>query len=125
MIKINGKTYFGNNIQISNNRVIIDGLDVSGDHKDSKEISIQVEGNIENLSVDYAKSILVNGNVNSLKSGSGDVDCKDVTGDIKTGSGDIECGNVGGGIETGSGNVKCETVGGSVKTSSGDIKHRK
>lgn len=124
MIKINGKTYFGNNIQVSNNKVIIDGVDVTGDHKDSKEISIQVEGNIDTLSVDYAKTVLVNGNVNSLKSGSGDVECKDVTGNLKTGSGDIECGNVGGGIETGSGDVKCGTVGGSVKTGSGDIKHR-
>ena len=39
MIKINGKTYFGNSIQISNNKVIIDGKDVTNDH-DSKEITI-------------------------------------------------------------------------------------
>ena len=124
MIKINGKTYFGNNIQISNNRVIIDGKDVSDDHKDSKEITIQIEGNVETLDVDRAKSIIVNGNVNSLKSVSGDVECKDVTGDIKTVSGNVECGNVQGGVQTNSGDVKCGTIGGSVKTLSGDIKHR-
>jgi hypothetical protein len=41
MIKINGKTYFGNNIQVINNKVIIDGKDVTNEHTDSKEISIK------------------------------------------------------------------------------------
>jgi hypothetical protein len=51
MIKINGKTYFGNNIQVINNKVIIDGKDVTSEHADSKEISIVVEGNLDSLEV--------------------------------------------------------------------------
>ncbi len=124
MIKINGKTYSGNNIQISNSKVIIDGKDVTNDH-DTKEITITVEGNIENLTVDHAKTVEVHGNVGSVKSGSADVTCGNVNGNVQTGSGDVECSHIVGNVQTGSGDVKSNTITGSVKTSSGDIKYKK
>lgn len=126
MININGRTYSGNNIQISNNRVIIDGKDVTGDHKDEKVINISVEGNIESLDVGYCQKISVKGDCGRVKSASGDVKITgNVTGDVSAQSGEIEIGgNVGGSVSTQTGDVKCGTVSGSVKTTTGDIRHK-
>lgn len=105
-IIINGLTITGGrNINISNGRVIIDGKDVT---PDIKEISIQITGDVETLSVDACNKIEVNGNVAELSTQSGDVRCQSVGGDVSTMSGDVHC----------------TTVAGRVKTMSGDINHR-
>ena len=124
MIRVNGKSYYGNNVTIIGNKVIIDGVDQT---PDAKEISIQVEGNIHNLSVDYAKSIIISGDVVTLKSDSGDVSCRNVgIGGVNTGSGSVEVENsILGDVNTGSGSVKAGTIAGSVKTGSGNIKYIK
>jgi hypothetical protein len=122
MVNINGKSFSGRSIVVTNNKVIIDGVDVT---PDSKHIDIVVDGNIDKLDIDMCDNLMVKGNVGTLASTSADVECGDVTGSVNTVSGDIECGNVGGSITTTSGDVKCENVTGNVKTLSGDIKHRK
>ena len=122
MITINGKNIFGKNINISNGKVIIDGVDMT---PDSKEITINVMGNIDTLDVDYAKEIKVNGDINKASTGSADITCVNITGGARTGSGDIECVTLNGDVQTGSGDVKSTTITGSVKTGSGDIKYRK
>ena len=106
-IKINGNTYTGNNIVVSNGKVIIDGKDVTGD---SKEINIKVEGNIDTLTIDACNKLEIAGDVSNVKTLRGDVDIT---------------GNVNGSIQTMSGDVDCGNVGGSISTMSGDIKHRK
>lgn len=103
-----------------NGKVIINGKDVT---PNSKEITIQVNGDIENLDVDFANSIKISGNVGKLRTGSGDVSCSNVTGGIQTGSGDVECENIDGDVQTGSGDVKAKTITGSVKTGSGKVKY--
>ena len=104
MIIINGNNYSGNNVIISNGKVIIDGKDVT---PDSKNIEIKVDGNIEQLSVDACNKVEITGNVSNVKTKSGDVDISgDVSGSIQTMSGDVDCGNVGGSISTMSGDVK-------------------
>lgn len=106
IISINGVNYSGNNIIISNGKVVINGKDVT---PDSKDINIKVEGNIDKLVVDSCNKIEITGAVLDIKTQSGDIDISgSVTGSISTMSGDIDCGN----------------VGGSIKTMSGDIKHR-
>jgi hypothetical protein len=122
MITINGKNIFGKNINISNGKVLIDGVDMT---PDSKEITINVTGDIDTLDVDYAKEIKVNGNINKASTGSADITCANITGGARTGSGDIECETISGDVQTGSGDVKSNTITGSVKTGSGDIKYRK
>lgn len=69
-VTINGKTYSGNNIVVSNNKVIIDGKDIT---PDSKQININVEGNITDLKVDCCDKISIKGNVGSTTSFSGDL----------------------------------------------------
>jgi hypothetical protein len=125
MIQINSSSYGGKSIVIKNNRIIIDGVDVTSNHKDSKEILITVTGDLENLDVEYAKAIQITGNVGKVDSGSGDIVCGNVMGGVRTGSGDVECGSIEGDVQTGSGDVKATTISGSVKTGSGDIKYKK
>ncbi len=106
-ITINGKTYQGNNISVINNKVFIDGQDQT---PDSKTINISIEGNVETLKVDVCDKVVINGNVGSASSVSGDIDIQ---------------GDVLGGVTSVSGDIKCGTIGGSVSTVSGDIKNKK
>ena len=103
MITINGKTYSGNNLTISNNRVYIDGKEQT---EDSKTINITVTGDINSIKVDACNDFTVTGSVGSVQTMSGDVECGDVTGSISTMSGDVTCKKVGGSVSSLSGKVK-------------------
>jgi hypothetical protein len=103
LISINGKSYSGNNIVVNNGKVVIDGKNVT---PDTKEININVDGNIESIEVDSCNKFIVNGNVTKLSSISGDIKCKDVHGGVNTISGDVECGKVGGNVSTISGDIE-------------------
>ncbi len=111
----------GRDIVIGNGRVIVDGKDVT---PDLKEIIISIEGNVQSLNVDVCSTIKVSGNVGSLQTKTGDVECGDVQGSVSTKSGDIECGSVGGNASTMSGDIDCKSVNGNVSTMTGDITHR-
>ena len=106
-VTINGNTYQGNNIVISNGKVIVNGNDVT---PNEKQIDIVVHGNIEYVTVDACNSLLVNGNSNNISTNSGDVSIM---------------GNVQGSIQTMSGDVECSDISGSVSTMTGNIKHKK
>lgn len=103
-INVNGQKYTGSTISIIGNKVFVDGKDQT---PDAKDIRIEVVGDIQELEVDYANSILVEGNVGNIKSGSGDVSVDgNVTGNVTTGSGDVDCDNIiAGHVYTGSGDV--------------------
>jgi len=106
-ITINGNTYSGNSIVISNGKVIINGNDVT---PNEKEINIVVHGNTEDLKIDHCNKIVVNGNSKNISTKSGDI---------------FITGNVEGSVQTMSGEVDCSDVSGSVSTMSGNIKHKK
>ena len=118
-IIINGKSYIGGSVSVSKNKITIDGTDVT---PDTKVVNITVNGDVDKVSADYCEKIIVNGNANTLTTTSGDIECKDVTGDIKVTSGDIECKDVTGHIKVTSGDIECSNVGGSIQTVSGDVK---
>lgn len=139
MINVNGKNYSGRSLKMVNNRIFIDGKDMT---PDSKEVIIIVNGNIDELIVDVCNVVAVKGDVKSAKTSSGnltiegsvggnattssgDIKCGSVTGNLQTSSGDITMnGKVDGDINTTSGNVTCGDVGGSVTTRMGNIKKR-
>lgn len=104
-VVINGVSYVGGkNVRIINGKVIIDGKDMT---PDAKNITIQIEGDVSNLSVDICDKLSVTGNVNELSTVSGDVEIGgSVGGNIKTTSGDIKCGNIAGDVKTVSGDIK-------------------
>lgn len=95
-IQINGKTYVGNNIQISNNKVIIDG--VVQESGASGVVEVNVTGDIGSLKV--TGSATVNGNVKGSVDAGGSVKCGNVSGDVDAG-GSVNCGSVGGDVDAG------------------------
>ena len=101
---VDGKSFTGNNVQICNGKVVVDGVTQDG----------TLTGDV---------NVTVHGDVESLENHCGKVTAQNV-GEINTGSGDVKCGNVGGSIRTGSGDVECGGVGGSIRTGSGDVTHR-
>ena len=107
-VTINGVTYSGRNVVITNGKVMIDGVNNT---PNDKVINITVTGDINELSVDACELVAIVGNIG---------------GSVKTVSGDISIdGNVTGDIKTVSGDVKSNDVGGKITTVSGDVKHRK
>lgn len=102
IITVNGKTYEGNSVTVSNGTVIIDGK-VQHDES-SPQITISVDGDIKSLDVDTGK-VSVNGNVGGIAVDCGDIECKDVVGHIKVDTGNVSCGNVGGSVSTNIGNI--------------------
>lgn len=109
-MNINNKSYVGRSISMVNNKLFVDGKEITADHSDAKVITVTIQGDVDKLEVDACDKVTVTGNVSSLKTMSGDVDVQgSVAGSISTMSGDVDCGN----------------VGGSISTMSGDVKHRK
>ena len=108
---INGATWINNvkiegaqSISINNGKVYVDGKL----REDLSEPSIEIK---------------IEGTVNSVRTGSGNVS---VTGDvtaISTSSGDVICKDVKGGVQTMSGDVTCNTITGNISTMSGDVCH--
>jgi len=140
MININGITIenvSGKNISIVNGKVIVDGKDVT---PDSKNITIEITGDVGKLEVDVCKTINITGNVDMLSSSFGDITCKDVTGNITSSSGNIKADRVANGANSSSGRIEIKgdltgnavsssgnisvtgNINGNVRTVSGDIK---
>lgn len=105
VVTINGKTYSGNNLRINGNKVYIDGNEVTPTDE-TKDIKIEVHGNVDSLDVTACNTITVTGTVNRVATMSGDVTCGDVTGSVETMSGDIKCRNIAGDANTLSGNIR-------------------
>jgi len=118
-ITINGETWIGNSVTIKNGKVSINGNDVT---PDSKSISITINGNINDLSVDRCESIMVDGDVGGLRTTSGNINVTgNVTDSIKLTSGNIKCNDVGGSIKTTSGEIECHTVNGNATSVHGKV----
>ena len=118
-VTINGKTFEGGrSVTIINNRVMIDGKDVTDKSKPKDGIvTIKVDGVLESLTTDAdVVAGLVKGNIDA----GGSVSCDDVDGDVDAG-GSVNCGAVGGDVDAG-GSVNCGKVGGDVDAG-GSVRH--
>lgn len=105
-MNINGKQYnlgSANNITIRNDKVIIDGCDVSDLKEFGRNIEITINGNITNLDCDG--SVTVQGDAGSVSCGGSCDISGDVTGKVSAG-GSVDCGNVAGSVYAG-GSVSC------------------
>lgn len=114
---INGMVVDGD-LVITNGKVFVNGKQVT---TEGKTINISIEGNVDRLQVDACDKILVNGDVGSISTASGDVILNECKGSIQTTSGDVECKGDCINISTVSGDVKVRYAEGSIKTVSGDI----
>jgi hypothetical protein len=109
IVNINGRTIKSNgNITISGSRVFIDGNEIETEETE-KTINIQVDGAVQNLVVDSASEIKINGNVSEISSKNGNVTI---------------IGNVSGNVDNKNGNIECADVGGDVTTKNGNIRHK-
>lgn len=79
-----------------------------------KDLVIEVDGEFDVF------EITCKGSIKILRNAFCDVQCQNV-GSIISGSGNIECQNVGGNVQTSSGDVVCDSVGRNIITSSGDV----
>lgn len=109
-ITINGKTYSGNNIQVINDQVFIDGK-CAGDDFKNKDVKVIIEGDV--ASVESDRSVDVKGNVQGDIAAKGSVACDAVGGSVKS-KGSVSCDSVGKDVKAG-GSVSCGRVGGTVK----------
>lgn len=104
-VTINGINITGsaNSVVIKNNKVYVDGKDVT---PSEKEINIEVHGNVNSINADSVSRIVITGNTEYAKTMSGSIDVHgNVLGDASTMSGDIRCGNINGSVKTISGNI--------------------
>jgi hypothetical protein len=102
-ITINGQTYTGKkSVQITNNRIMIDGVDVT---PKAKQITIQITGNVSHLSVDACETLTITGNAGEVITQSGNVHCCNVQGNVETMSGNVSCGAIDGDASTMSGKI--------------------
>lgn len=116
-INIGGVSITGNDIQIKNGKVIVDGVEISG-VVNTNGVSITsggtlevriLEGRVENLRADGSIHCAnVEGSVNA----GGSVHAENVNGNASAG-GSVTCGDVGGNASAG-GSVKCGDVRGNV-----------
>jgi hypothetical protein len=100
-ININGRNFKGKSVVIDGQKITIDGVDQPG----------SIEGDLV---------ITIHGDVDSVQSGRGDVNCQKVN-NVSTVSGDVECGDVTGNVSTISGDIDCVGIEGNVSTVSGDV----
>lgn len=106
MITINGKSYKGKNVRISNNKVYIDGkLQDDKDIQESKQIFIEVHGDLSILDVDVCENISVSGETGLVKTVNGDIICKDIAGDVTTVNGDVRANIINGNCKTVNGDI--------------------
>ena len=101
-------TIKGNTIEKIDGRWYADGKavdwdSIGGEYTESNVISIEINGNVQNLAT-TSGDVTVNGNVQNIRTGSGDVECNDAV-NVNTGSGDVHCKNITGMLSTGSGDI--------------------
>jgi hypothetical protein len=118
-MSIDGKIYTGNNINIINGDVYIDGVKQDPMPGISNRPNIEITGNVESVAVDVG-SVTVKGNVTGNVKAGGSVNCDAVGGDVHA-SGSVNCDEVGGSINAG-GSVNCDDVNGSV-SAGGNVRY--
>lgn len=121
-IEINDKSFNFKDLTIKQTSdggtvVMIDGIP---SYANDVEIQIKINGDVENITLGSGniECTKVNGNVSSI---SGDINCSDIDGNVETTSGDISCLNVGGNVSSISGDIECSDISGNASTISGDI----
>lgn len=98
---IDGKSFYGSNIQINGNKVTVDGVLQDGELVG--DITVTVHGDVEVL--ENTNGNVKANNVGSVKTTNGQVTCDDVAGDVKTTNGDIIAKRILGSATTVSGDI--------------------
>lgn len=109
-VSIGGVTVTGNNIEVKNGVIKVDGVEIEPLNKTGGILEVRVlEGRVENLKADGSISA---GNVEGSVQAGGSVNCDVVKGSVSAG-GSVNCDDVGGNVSAG-GSVSCDDVQGNV-----------
>lgn len=106
-MKINGQSFFGQNVTVSRTSIVIDGVEVM---ENTPKIQIEILGGCEFVST-TSGDIIVQESAQEIKTVSGDIECGNVIGSVSSVSGDVKCGDVSGHISTMSGDIRCNKKG--------------
>ena len=89
-IIINGLTYEGGSTIVvkGNGTVTVNGKTLQ-ESPDTKMVMITIQGNVDTLTVKACNRVVVDGNVNNLNVGVGDVKCQSVSGSLQSGTGKV------------------------------------
>ena len=109
----------GGSVSIINNRVYVDGVEIS-DGETKSPVKLIIEGDAMKVSTEG--EVEVHGNVLGELEAGGNVTCGDTGATVKAG-GNVTCGNVTGDVKA-SGNVTCGNIKGSAKAS-GNVSYRR
>lgn len=119
-INISGRSFSGSNIAIINDRIYVDGVDVT--NQDGKPatgiVKIEVTGDVNVVNCDRALDI--KGNVTGGAKSGGSLNCGDITGNAES-NGSMNAGHIGGNARSG-GSMNCGKVAGSVQAG-GSVRH--
>lgn len=96
-VTVNGRTYEGNNVTVTNNRVIIDGVDVTNKDTPKTILQIEIKGTLASLTTDA--SVSCNSIAGDVHAG-GSVNCDDVKGNVSAG-GSVNADDIGGNVNAG------------------------
>lgn len=87
-------------------KVMVNGVDISNMFGDSLNITLNIEGNVDNVKLDNG-DININGNVtNNVENCNGNIKCGDVGGSVTNKNGDIKAVNINGAVSNKNGNIK-------------------
>ena len=106
-MKINGKSFFGRNIVIGKNSIVIDGNKTLDN---TPVINVEILGSCDSIST-MSGDVIVNEAAKSISTQSGDVECGAVYGNVTTMSGDVKCGDISRSVKTMSGDIRCKSKG--------------
>lgn len=109
LVIVNGKRYTtpeGSSVSIIDNNVYCNGkLIIDTEKIVEKNIKIEVQGNVNELKTSSGNVNII-GNCGNVKSTSGDITIKgDINGNVATTSGDIRCSKISGNVDTVSGDI--------------------
>lgn len=102
-ITINGVEYTGNNVTVCDGDVVVDFKKVHGGTNYIYE-NITIEGNVDNIKTSSG-DVKVSGNVNNVSTTSGDVTTNNVQNTVTTVSGDVTADTINGAVTTISGDI--------------------
>jgi hypothetical protein len=121
---VDGKSYFCKRLEVKENGDVFVDM-CKAINGNSQEVNIVVNGNVESV-VNGIGDIEISGDVGgACRCSQGDVSIKgDVSNYVKIGQGDVECGAVVGNVTVSMGDIDCGNVSGSVHTKMGDISVR-
>ncbi len=101
-VSINGETYTGSTVTMSNGSVIVDG--VKQDKVTAQRVMITINGDVDSVSSTDG-TIIMHGDAKTVRTTNGDVECENVTGDVTTTNGDVDAWDVAGNVSTTNGDI--------------------